>query len=149
MRAVLQRVSYASVKVEGETKGKIEKGIMALIGINSDDGEKEYKYISDKIINLRIFEDENEKMNLSVKDIEGGILIIPNFTLYADARKGRRPDFAKGASPDEAEHKFYEFIEYVKSIFENVQTGIFRADMKVELLNDGPVTILLDSDKNF
>lgn len=149
MRAVLQRVSYASVKVDGEITGKIEKGIMALIGIDSSDCDNDYKYISDKIINLRIFEDDNDKMNLSVNDIGGGILIVPNFTLYADARKGRRPSFAMGAAPDEAEKKFNDFIEFIKNIYDNVQTGIFRADMKVELLNDGPVTILLDSSKNF
>jgi len=149
MRAVLQRVSFASVKVEGEIVGKIEKGIMALIGVNSTDDENTYKYITDKIINLRIFEDDNGKMNLSVNDIGGGILIVPNFTLYADARKGRRPGFAMGAKPDEAEGKFNKFIEFIKADYDNVQTGIFRADMKVELLNDGPVTILLDSDKNF
>ncbi len=149
MRAVLQRVSFASVEVEGETVGKIEKGIMALIGINSTDDENTYKYISDKIINLRVFEDDGGKMNLSVNDIEGGILIVPNFTLYADARKGRRPNFVMGAKPDEAEGKFNDFIEFIKKAYTNVQTGIFRADMKVRLLNDGPVTILLDSDKNF
>ncbi len=149
MRAVLQRVSYASVKVDGKITGKIDTGIMALIGIDSTDDESTYKYISDKIINLRIFEDNNGKMNLSVNDIGGGILIIPNFTLYADARKGRRPNFVMGAKPDEAEEIFNEFIDFIKNIYENIQTGIFRADMKVELLNDGPVTILLDSDKNF
>lgn len=149
MRAVLQRVGYASVKVDGEVVGKIDKGIVALIGINSTDDENVYKYICDKIINLRIFEDEAEKMNLSVKDIGGGILIVPNFTIYADARKGRRPNFVMGAKPDEAEGKFFGFVQTAKAMFENVETGIFRADMKVELLNDGPVTILLDSDKNF
>jgi len=149
MRAVLQRVSHASVKVSGETVGKIEKGILALIGIDSSDNEVVYKYIVDKIVNLRIFEDDDDKMNLSVNDIDGGILIIPNFTLYADARKGRRPSFVMGAKPDEAEVKFKDFIETAKSMYGNIQTGIFRADMKVELLNDGPVTILLDSDKKF
>ncbi len=149
MRVVLQRVSFASVEVEGKIVGKIEKGIMALIGINSTDDENVYKYITDKIINIRIFEDNGGKMNLSVNDIGGGVLIIPNFTLYADARKGRRPSFVMGAKPEEAESKFNDFIEFIKNAYGNVQTGIFRADMKVELLNDGPVTILLDSDKNF
>ncbi len=149
MRAVLQRVLYASVNVDGETVGKIGRGIMALIGVNSTDNEQVYKYIADKIINLRIFEDEEQKMNLSVDDIGGGILIVPNFTLYADARKGRRPSFAIGAKPDEAEDKFDDFVKIAKNMYNDVQTGIFRADMKVELLNDGPVTILLDSDKNF
>lgn len=149
MRAILQRVLYASVDVDGKTVGKIGKGIMALIGINSTDNEQVYKYIADKIINLRIFEDEEQKMNLSVDDIGGGILIVPNFTLYADARKGRRPSFVMGAKPDEAEDKFDDFVKIAKNMYNDVQTGIFRADMKVELLNYGPVTILLDSDKNF
>ena len=149
MRAVLQRVSFASVTVNGEVVGKIDKGILVLVGIDSPDNNDVYKYMLDKIINLRIFEDENEKMNLSVNDINGGILIVPNFTIYADARKGRRPNFVMGAKPDDAEVKFHEFIDLAKSLYPNIQTGIFRADMKVELLNDGPVTILLDSDKNF
>ncbi len=149
MRAVLQRVSYASVKVNGEITGKIDRGILALVGINSGDDENVFRYIADKIINLRIFEDSDGKMNLSVNDLNGGILIVPNFTLYADARKGRRPSFVMGAKPDDAEGLFAEFIETIKKMHENVETGIFRADMKVELLNDGPVTILLDSDKNF
>jgi len=149
MRAVLQRVSHASVEVEGKIVGKIEKGIMVLIGINTSDNYDVYKYIIDKIVNLRIFEDSNGKMNLSVRDIQGGILIVPNFTLYADARKGRRPSFAMGAKPDEAEEKFNDFVGVAKNFYSNIQTGIFRADMNVQLLNNGPVTILLDSDKNF
>lgn len=147
MRAVLQRVAYASVKVNGEVVGKTEKGVLLLVGIDSGDDEKDFQYILDKTVNLRIFEDKNDKMNLSVADIGGGVLIIPNFTVYADARKGRRPSFVMAAKPEDAEIIFNKFCEKAREFYENVQTGIFRADMKVELLNDGPVTIILDSDK--
>ena len=149
MRAVLQRTAWARVKVEDKIVGEIGRGVLLLLGINTGDGKKEFEYMLDKSINLRIFEDENDKMNLSVKDIDGGLLIVPNFTIYADARKGRRPSFAMGAKPDEAEEIFNEFVEYAKSIFPKTESGIFKADMKVELLNDGPITILLDSDKKF
>lgn len=149
MRTVLQRVSYAKVSVNGEVVGEIQEGIMALVGINKGDDEAVFKYMFDKISGLRIFCDENDKMNLSVKDINGGILIVPNFTIYADARKGKRPSFVGGATPEEAESIFNAFVEFCKKDYENVESGIFRADMKVELLNDGPVTILLDSDKLF
>lgn len=149
MRAVIQRVDYARVIVNDEVVGKTEKGLLVLIGINSTDDSKVYSYMIDKIINLRIFEDENDKMNLSVKDINGGILIVPNFTLYADARKGRRPSFVMGAKPEEAEILFDEFLNAAKIAYSKIENGIFRADMKVELLNNGPVTILIDSDKNF
>lgn len=149
MRAVLQRTAWARVKVDDQAVGKIDKGIVMLLGINSGDGQKEFDYILDKSINLRIFEDENGKMNLSLKDIEGGLLIVPNFTIYADARKGRRPSFAMGAKPEEAEEIFNAFVGYAKSRFLKTESGIFRADMKVELLNDGPITILIDSDRLF
>jgi D-tyrosyl-tRNA(Tyr) deacylase len=149
MRAVLQRVAHASVTVNGECVGSIKEGILALVGINTGDNDDTFKYILDKITNLRIFEDENDKMNLSLRDKNYGLLIVPNFTIYADARKGRRPSFAMGAKPDEAEGLFERFVEVARESFGNVQTGIFRADMKVELLNDGPITILLDSEKLF
>lgn len=149
MRAVIQRVKYAKVTVNDNIAGEIEKGLLVLAGMNTDDNENTFKYMFDKMINLRIFEDENEKMNLSVNDLNLGILIVPNFTVYADARKGRRPNFVMGAKPDAAEKIFSRFINYAKDNYKNVQTGIFKADMKVELLNDGPVTILLDSDKIF
>lgn len=149
MRTVLQRVSYAKVSVNGEVVGEIQEGIVVLVGINKGDDEAVFKYMFDKISGLRIFCDENDKMNLSVKDINGGILIVPNFTIYADARKGKRPSFVGGATPEEAESIFNDFIEFCKRDYENVESGIFRADMQVELLNDGPVTILLDSDKLF
>lgn len=149
MRAVLQRVSRASVSIDGKITGEIKEGILVLAGVNKGDDKAVFKYMFDKISGLRIFCDENDKMNLSVRDIGGGILIVPNFTLYADARKGKRPSFAGGAAPDDAESIFEDFLSYCRENHNNVQSGIFRADMKVELINDGPVTILLDSDKIF
>lgn len=149
MRAVIQRSLQARVSVEGKCVGEIQRGIVALIGINEGDSKAEFDYILDKMINLRIFEDENDKMNLSVNDLELGLLLVPNFTIYGDARKGRRPSFSFGASPSEAEGIWQEFIAYAKEKYSKIETGIFRADMKVEILNDGPVTILLDSDRLF
>ncbi len=147
MRAVLQRVKYAKVSVDGSVVGQINKGIMALVGVNKGDNKAVYDKITDKITNLRIFEDENGKMNFSVRDISGGVLIVPNFTVYSDCKKGRRPGFVGGATPDEAESMFKDFVNVIKSSYHNIETGIFRADMQVELVNDGPVTIILDSDE--
>lgn len=149
MRIVLQRVTYAEVKVDGETVGKIDRGILALVGMNTGDNDDTFKRMLSKITNLRIFEDENDKMNLSISDLDYGLLLVPNFTIYADARKGNRPSFAMGAKPDEARESFNRFVEYAKANFTKTESGIFQTDMKVELLNDGPVTILLDSDKLF
>ena len=149
MRVVLQRVAYASVKVDGEIVGSIEKGIAALVGMNTGDNEKTFEWMFNKLKNIRIFEDDEGKMNLSIADKGYGLLLIPNFTVYADARKGNRPSFAMGVKPDEAREGFNAFVEYVKKNYDKVECGIFQADMKVELLNDGPITILLDSDKLF
>ncbi len=149
MRIVLQRVAYASVKVDGEIVGSIDKGIMALVGINAGDNQDTFKRMLSKMINLRIFEDENDKMNLSISDLDYGLLLVPNFTVYADARKGNRPSFAMGAKPDEARESFNKFVEYAKANFPKTQSGVFQTYMRVELLNDGPITILLDSDKLF
>nr|WP_317359330.1 D-aminoacyl-tRNA deacylase [uncultured Tyzzerella sp.] len=149
MRAVLQRVLKAKVDINEETISKIDKGIVALVAVNDTDNIDTFKYMFDKIINLRIFEDAEEKLNLSIKDLNLEVLIVPNFTVYADARKGRRPSFVGGAKPDDAEKIFNDFILYAKENYEKVKTGIFRADMQVELINDGPITILLDSDKLF
>lgn len=149
MRIVLQRVAYGRVSVDGNVVGKIEKGIVALVGMNTGDNEDTFKRMLSKMTSIRIFEDENDKMNLSISDLDYGLLIIPNFTVYADARKGARPSFAMGAKPDEARESFNKFVEYAKANFNKVESGIFQADMKVELLNDGPITILLDSDKLF
>lgn len=149
MRFVIQRVERAKVTVEGKVSGEIGNGYVVLVGLLPTDDDKVMDYMLDKLVNLRIYEDENDKLNLSLKDIGGEILIVPNFTLYGDARKGRRPSYAKAAPPDEAEKLFDRFVEKAKETGLNVQTGIFRTHMKVELVNDGPVTILLDSDRNF
>ena len=149
MRAVLQRVSHASVAVDGEIKGKIGKGLLVFLAVCDEDTENDLIYLADKITGLRIFEDENEKMNLSLEDIKGEILIISQFTLYGDCRKGKRPSFTSAGKPDYAEKMYENFIEYVKEQGIYTQSGVFGADMKVELLNDGPVTILLDSKKLF
>ena len=150
MRIVLQRVKYARVNVDDECVGSIGRGVLALVGINTGDDIKVIDNMLKKMSSLRIFEDEDDKMNLSAADIGGGILLIPNFTIYADARKGTRPSFAMGAKPDEAKEVFELMVKRAKeTLTTDVQSGIFQEDMKVELLNDGPVTILLDSDKLF
>jgi len=150
MRAVLQRVEKGSVSVEGNIIGEIGKGIMVLFGILENDDSKVIEYMLDKIINMRIFEDEAGKMNLSLLDIEGELMIVPNFTLYGDARKGRRPGYSSGAAPAVASGIFDKLVAYAKTLpIKKVATGQFQADMKVEIVNDGPVTILLDSEKNF
>lgn len=149
MRAVVQRVTYSSVEVDGVIVGEINKGFNVLLGISKDDTEGDMKYIKDKIINLRVFSDENDKMNLSLLDIKGELLLISQFTLYGDARKGRRPNFMNALGGEEAKKFYDKFIEMMKETGLKVQTGIFGADMKVDIKNDGPVTILLDSSKNF
>ncbi|WP_315108246.1 D-aminoacyl-tRNA deacylase [Clostridium intestinale] len=149
MRAVVQRVKRSSVKVNGETIGEISKGINVLVGITKDDNDEDLKYIKEKIFNLRIFSDENDKMNLSVKDVKGELLIISQFTLYGDARKGRRPSFIEALGGEEAVKLYNDFIELCKTEGLKIQTGEFGADMEVEIINDGPVTLLLDSKKNF
>lgn len=149
MRVVIQRVKQASVKVEGKTIGEIGQGLLVLVGFLDTDDIKVYDYMLDKIINLRIFEDSEDKMNLSVKDVNGEILIVPNFTLYGDCRKGRRPSYSTAAKPDKARSIFEEFMKRANEKFESIEQGMFQADMKVELLNDGPVTLLLDSEKVF
>ena len=149
MRCVIQRVTQASVTVNGETVGAIEKGFMVLIGSENGDTEADAKYCADKIAGLRVFEDENGKMNLSLSDVGGDVLLVSQFTLLADARHGRRPDFIQAARPEVAE----PLCDQVKAMLEqkglHVETGRFRTDMQVSLVNDGPVTILLDSRKTF
>ena len=149
MRAVVQRVTYSNVKVDGSIVGEINKGFNVLIGISKEDTEEDMKYIKDKLINLRVFEDENDKMNLSLLDIQGEVLLISQFTLYGDARKGRRPNFMNALGGEEAKKFYDKFIDMMKETGLKVQTGIFGADMKVDIKNDGPVTILLDSSRNF
>ncbi|MBB6061768.1 D-tyrosyl-tRNA(Tyr) deacylase [Thermosipho japonicus] len=149
MRAVVQRVKNAKVEVEGKTVGKIENGLLVLLGVGKDDDKKDIKYLSEKIINLRIFDDENGKMNLSLLDIKGELLIVSQFTLYGDCRKGRRPSYSESASPDIAKKLYEEFVNICKNYNLKVETGEFGAHMQVSLVNDGPVTLLLDSKKVF
>ena len=149
MRAVIQRVTSSYVVVDGKVIGNINKGFNVLLGICKDDTVEDLKYIKDKIINLRVFQDENDKMNLSILDVKGEILAISQFTLYGDCRKGRRPNFMEAMGGDEAKELYNKFIEMLKESELKIETGEFGADMKVEINNDGPVTILLDSKRNF
>ena len=149
MRAVVQRVTYSSVEVDDVIVGEINKGFNVLLGISKDDTEEDMKYIKDKIINLRVFSDENDKMNLSLLDIQGELLLISQFTLYGDARKGRRPNFMNALGGEEAKNFYDKFVEMMKETGLKVETGIFGANLKVDIKNDGPVTILLDSSRNF
>ena len=149
MRAVIQRVTKSSVSVGGEVTGSIKQGLTVLIGVEDGDTEKDAEYIASKTAGLRIFEDEDGKMNLSVKDIGGSILAVSQFTLLGDARKGRRPSYASAASPEEADKIFTRLVEKAKELPLKVESGVFRTHMKVELINDGPVTILLDSERLF
>lgn len=145
MRAVVQRVSEASVTVDGEITGGIGHGILVLLGIHQNDTEEQMRWIADKICKLRIFSDEEGKMNRSVTDISGGILVVSQFTLYGDVRKGTRPSFIESAPPDIAEAMYEKFVDYLKKNSGlDIQTGVFAAMMDVRLLNDGPVTIILD-----
>ena len=145
MRVVIQKVKYSKVSVDEKIVGEISKGFMILLGVTHTDTEKEINWIANKIKDLRIFEDENNKMNLSLKDVNGEVLIISQFTLYANCIKGRRPGFTDAARPEMAESIYEKFIQKFKDFGIPTQCGIFGADMKVELLNDGPVTIILDS----
>lgn len=145
MRTVVQRVSSASVTVNGNVIGKINKGFLVLLGIKSTDTKQDVDYMVKKVINLRIFRDENDKMNLSLKDVNGELLIVSQFTLYGDASGGNRPSFIEAAKPDIAIPLYEYFISECKKQISVVQTGEFGADMKVELLNDGPVTIIMES----
>ncbi|MBU5257418.1 D-aminoacyl-tRNA deacylase [Tissierella praeacuta] len=149
MRAVVQRVSEATVRVDNKVVGEIGEGLLVFLGIGEGDTEKDLEYLVDKVLGLRIFQDENDKMNLSLLDINGEILVISQFTLYGDVRKGKRPSFTDSAHPDIAERMYLEFIDKCKTKEIKTEKGIFGADMKVSLVNDGPVTILLDSKKLF
>lgn len=149
MRAVVQRVNSSYVTVEGNLAGEIGRGLMVLLGITREDDKTDIAYLKDKIINLRIFEDREGKMNLSLKDVGGELLIISQFTLYGDCRKGRRPNFMEAASGDEARGLYDDFVAECKKENIKVATGIFGAYMQVHIENDGPVTLLVDSKKNF
>ena len=145
MRAVVQRVKHASVTINGTVNGKINNGFLVLLGIQSTDSEQDVDYLVKKVTNLRIFSDENDKMNLSLKDVNGELLIVSQFTLYANCKEGNRPSFVEAAKPDVAIPLYEYFVSECKKIIPVVETGIFGADMKVDLLNDGPVTIIMDS----
>lgn len=149
MRAVVQRVTSSKVLVGDETVGNINRGLLVLLGVTHDDTSKDVDYMVDKILNLRIFEDENDKMNLSVRDIEGDVLVVSQFTLYGDCRKGKRPSFTEAAKPELANKLYEEFVEIAKQHELRVQTGKFQTHMLVDISNDGPVTMLIDSRKNF
>ena len=149
MRAVVQRVTEASVTVDNELVGAIGPGVMVLIGVSSEDTDKDLKYISEKVPNLRIFDDENGVMNRSLLDAGGSILAVSQFTLYGDARGGRRPSYIRAAQPDVANAFYERAIAAWRVQGIHVETGRFRTEMKVSLVNDGPVTILLDSGKEF
>lgn len=149
MRCVVQRVTSASVTVNGETVGAIGQGLMVLIGVSDEDGEADLKYMAEKVPNLRIFDDENGVMNRSVLDIGGSILAVSQFTLYGDARGGRRPSYIRAAKPEEANALYEKLIAAWRAKGIQVETGRFRTEMAVSLVNDGPVTILMDSTKLF
>ena len=149
MRAVIQRVTDADVSVENDIKGKIGRGFVVLLGVEEGDNEDDAEYIAEKVSGLRVFDDSNGKMNLSITDIGGEILSISQFTLLADARKGRRPSFIRAAQPEEANRLYQFFNDMVRERGVKVEEGVFRAEMLVRINNDGPVTILLDSNKLF
>lgn len=149
MRAVVQRVQNAEVRVDGIIKGKINKGLLVYVGVGREDSLNDIEYMVEKVSGLRIFEDEAEKMNLSVKDIGGSILAVSQFTLYGDVRKGKRPSFTESAEPETGNNFYSLFVSKLKDIRIHVETGIFGAHMEVDCINDGPVTILLDSKKLF
>ena len=149
MRCVVQRVSDAYVTSEGEETGRIGRGLMVLIGVSCEDTEKDVKYMAEKVPNLRIFEDGQGKMNLSLKDVGGAILAVSQFTLYGDARGGRRPSFIAAARPETANALYEQLVAAWRAQGLTVETGRFRAEMQVALVNDGPVTILMDSTKAF
>lgn len=149
MRAVVQRVIKSKVTVDDKLTGEIQNGLMVLLGVGHDDTEKDIIYLADKIVNLRIFEDENGKMNISLLDKGGALLVVSQFTLFGDCRNGKRPGYDRAARPEKAEQLYNEFIEKCKGYNLKVETGKFQASMMVEIHNEGPVTILLDSKKEF
>ena len=145
MRAVVQRVTNADVKIDGRVNGKIDDGLLVLLGVGNGDTEEDMKYIADKIIKLRIFSDETDKMNLSLEDVGGSMLVISQFTLYGDCSHGRRPYFGNAMEPVSANEMYEKFVAYIREQGIHTETGEFGADMKVSLTNDGPVTIILES----
>ncbi len=149
MRAIVQRVAEAWVEVEGKRVAQIGQGILVLLGVGREDTENDARYLAQKVAHLRLFEDAEGKLNRSVLEVGGSALVVSNFTLYGDCRKGRRPSFANSAPPEIAEHLYYRFCEFLASEGVPVHMGVFQAHMHVGLINDGPVTLLLDSRKSF
>jgi D-tyrosyl-tRNA(Tyr) deacylase len=149
LRAVVQRVTSGSVTTENRVIGQIGKGLVVLLGIGQEDEQQDIDYLADKIVNLRIFEDENGKMNTSLLDIKGELLIVSQFTLYGDCRKGKRPSYDSAARPESAQLLYNSFVEKAGKYGLKVETGKFQADMLVQIQNDGPVTLMLDSKKLF
>lgn len=147
MRAVIQRVNSGSVTVNENVVGSIGKGFVVLLGVSEKDTQEDVAYMADKIVNLRIFEDEDEKMNLSLQDIKGELLVVSQFTLYGDCRKGRRPNFMSAARPELAEKLYEELVKRCREMGIKTETGTFQASMKVNIENDGPVTVIVDSEK--
>lgn len=146
MRAVIQRVTHASCTVEGQITGKIENGLLVLIGIEDEDTRQDMEWLCQKVINLRIFSDDAGLMNKSVQDLDGNILLISQFTLFAQTKKGNRPSFIRAAKPDKAKPMYLEMAKYLSSLLQKeVQLGVFGADMKIDLCNDGPVTIMMNT----
>lgn len=149
MRAVVQRVTRSKVTVDSQITGEIKKGLMVLLGVGQEDAVSDINYLVEKIINLRIFEDSNGKMNNSLIDVGGELLVVSQFTLYGDCRKGRRPSYDSAARPDTAKALYEQFVECCREKSIKTETGVFQADMLVDISNDGPVTLLLDSKKRF
>ncbi|MCC5911532.1 MAG: D-tyrosyl-tRNA(Tyr) deacylase [Clostridiaceae bacterium] len=149
MRAIIQRIKEGKVVVDQETTGEIKKGLLVYLGVGHEDTVEDIKYMVQKISNLRIFEDEEEKMNLSLLDIDGEMLVVSQFTLMGDCRKGRRPNFTEAAKPQYAESLYEVFVSHCRGLGINVATGVFQAHMMVDAVNDGPVTMLIDSKKVF
>jgi D-aminoacyl-tRNA deacylase len=149
MRAVVQRVEKASVTVEGRVTGEISRGLLVLVGVEADDGPDDLRYLARKIVNLRVFEDEAGRMNLSVRDVAAQILVVSQFTLHGDTRRGNRPDFTRAAPAGQARTMYEELIGEIRKESVPVESGVFQALMKVSLVNDGPVTLLIDSKKNY
>ncbi len=149
MRAVVQRVKKSKVTVEGHITGEINKGLMILLGVGQEDSLKDIEYLAEKIMNLRIFEDNDGKMNLSILEVGGELLVVSQFTLYGDCRKGRRPSYDKAARPEIAKELYEKFLEKCRNYGISAQAGVFQAEMLVDISNDGPVTLLLDSKREF
>lgn len=147
MRAVVQRVTKGNVEIDGNIVGSIDKGLVVLLGVSEKDTQEDVNYMAEKVLNLRVFDDEEGKMNYSLLDIKGELLVVSQFTLYGDCRKGRRPNYMAAAKPDKADELYNEFVKLCRAQDVKTETGVFQADMKVNIINDGPVTLIVDSEK--